>query len=40
MLELCYELRLPFVHWISANQVQFCCLYGSNVACVCFSYKI
>ncbi|CAF2112934.1 unnamed protein product [Brassica oleracea var. botrytis] len=20
MLELCYELRLPFVHWISANQ--------------------
>jgi translation initiation factor 2-alpha kinase 4 len=20
MLELCYELRLPFVHWISVNQ--------------------
>lgn len=34
MLELCYELRLPFVNWISVNQVHFCYVYRSSVSCM------
>lgn len=34
MLELCYELRLPFVHWINVNQVWFSYLYRSSVSCM------
>jgi translation initiation factor 2-alpha kinase 4 len=34
MLELCYELRLPFVHWISVNQVLCCYVYRPSFSCM------